>query len=118
MTVVAFIERRTKPVRVADGLVFSDQAELETHMTQQGKLPLCERSIEDLYFWSAGLKCCALGRTFTKTAPASAQRWTSSIASFRCGLIEGPARNQVRVGLDGLQHVLIADEKLRLFSIQ
>ncbi len=30
----SFIECRAEPVRVTDGLVFSDQAELETHVAQ------------------------------------------------------------------------------------
>ena len=41
-----FVQRRLEPIRVSEGLVFSDEAELIADVTQERELPLGEGSVE------------------------------------------------------------------------
>ena len=41
-----FIQRRLEPIRIADRLVFADQAELVSDVTEERQLPIGESSVE------------------------------------------------------------------------
>ena len=114
----AFIQCHTESIWITDRLILADQAELVPDVAEERQLPFRQRSIERFVARISRVELLRVGSTFTNVAPASAQRWTSSTASRRCGLIETPARNSFGIGPRGLQHIVVADQKIRVCLIE
>ncbi len=113
-----FIQREAKSIRVAEGLVFPDEAELVADVTQERQLPLGEGSVERfvarisrvelLRVWEYLHQCgSGIGATMD---------FFDCVPSLR---IDRDAREEfIRVGPRGPENIVVADQEIRVCLIE
>src|SRR5687767_9607711 len=114
----AFLQRQLKSIGIADGLIFSDQAELISDMAEKRQLPIRERSVKRFVARISRVELLRVRKRLHQygSGIGAAMNFFDGVLSLRINRDAG--EELIRVSPGGLQHIIVADQKIRVCLIE
>ena len=113
-----FIERDFESFGIADRLIFANEAELVTDVTEERQLPLGEGSVERFVARISRVELLRVWEDLHQCGSGigATMHFVDRVPPLRIDRDAG--EEFIRVGPRGLEHIVVADEEIRLGLIE
>lgn len=114
----SLVKCETQPFRISKRLVFPDETEFITDMTQEGQFPLSQRSVERDVLRISWIEMLGVGEDFNQNrlGIGTAMNFVDGIFTLRVD--RGASQKHIWVSADGLEDVIIANKKVGVLAIE